>query len=97
MAMGTENAQGFVSDFGNAFNAKPAWPRDIPPHKTQEMETNPSESTSYSMVRNPPRPLDNWGQRVNEAYNHSKEKHQGAVVQRQGGNITARNKTGAVS
>jgi len=51
MTMGTENAQAFVSDFGNVFNAKPAWPRDIPPHKTQEMETNPSETTLYPMVR----------------------------------------------
>ena len=74
MTTGTENAQAFVSDLGNAFNARPAWPRDIPPHKTQEAESAPSESTSYPMVRNPPRPPDNWGQRVNEAYNRSEEK-----------------------
>jgi len=71
---GTENAQAFTSDFGNSFNTKPAWQRDVPPHKTQEAETNPSESTSYPMVRNPPRPPDNWGQRVNKAYNRSEEK-----------------------
>lgn len=74
MTTGTENAQAFVSDLGNKFNARPAWLRDIPPHKTQEAESAPSESTLYPMVRNPPRPLDNWGQRVNEAYNCSEEK-----------------------